>query len=145
MATSLVLVAATVVLHYGILLGCARWLPPGGGAKPHRVIVAIFAIIVAHAAEIWLLGFGYYVLADFEDLGAVIGKGSPLGVMDHVYFSGTVYSTVGFGDLYPMGPIRWMVVMEALTGLVMITWSASFTFLYMQRDWPWGDEDRHVE
>jgi hypothetical protein len=26
--------------------------------------------------------------------------------------------------------------MEALTGLVMITWSASFTFLEMQRDWP---------
>jgi hypothetical protein len=29
-----------------------------------------------------------------------------------------------------------MTGLEALTGLVMITWSASFTFLEMQRDWP---------
>jgi hypothetical protein len=42
---------------------------------------------------------------------------------------------VGFGDLVPHGAIRFMTGMEALTGLVMITWSASFTFLEMQRDW----------
>lgn len=47
-----------------------------------------------------------------------------------------VYTTVGFGDLIPIGPIRLMAGVEALTGLVMITWSASYTFLEMQRDWP---------
>jgi hypothetical protein len=49
-----------------------------------------------------------------------------------------VYTTVGFGDLLPQGAIRFMSGMEALTGLVMITWSASFTFLEMQRDWRVG-------
>ena len=54
-----------------------------------------------------------------------------------MYFSGIVYSTVGFGDLAPVGPVRLMAVLESVTGLVMIAWSASFTFIHMQRDWPW--------
>ena len=58
--------------------------------------------------------------------------------VDSFYFSVVAVTTVGFGDVYPVGPIRFMTGMEALTGLVMITWSASFTFLEMQRDWPAG-------
>jgi hypothetical protein len=54
---------------------------------------------------------------------------------DFVYFSAMTYSTVGFGDAVPVGAIRFLAGMEALTGFVMITWSASYTFLEMQRDW----------
>ena len=45
------------------------------------------------------------------------------------------YTTVGFGDVTPVGPIRFMAATEALTGLVLITWSASFTYLEMERFW----------
>ena len=44
-----------------------------------------------------------------------------------------MYTTVGFGDIAPLGPVRLLVGIEALAGLVLITWSASFTFLIMQR------------
>ncbi len=33
------------------------------------------------------------------------------------------------------GPIRFIGGTMALTGLVLITWSASFTFLEMERFW----------
>ena len=33
------------------------------------------------------------------------------------------YTTVGFGDVVPLGAICFMAGVEALTGLVMITWS----------------------
>ena len=46
-----------------------------------------------------------------------------------------VYTTVGFGDLVPAGPIRMISSTEALTGLSLITWTASFTYLQMQRVW----------
>jgi len=46
-----------------------------------------------------------------------------------------VYTTVGFGDITPEGPMRILVCIEALAGLVLITWSASFTFLVMQGYW----------
>jgi hypothetical protein len=49
--------------------------------------------------------------------------------------SAMTYTTVGFGDVVPVGAIRFVAGLEALTGLVMITWSASYTFLEMQRDW----------
>jgi hypothetical protein len=52
-----------------------------------------------------------------------------------VSYSAIVYTTVGFGDIVPVGPIRFMAGMEGLTGLVMITWSASYAFLEMHRDW----------
>ena len=57
------------------------------------------------------------------------------GYLDYVYFSALTNTTVGFGDFVPSGPVRFLAGMEALTGLVLITWSASFTFLEMQRYW----------
>ncbi len=56
-------------------------------------------------------------------------------LMDSVYFSFTTYTTLGFGDITPFGHLRHLVGIEALTGLVLITWSASFLFIEMQRLW----------
>ncbi|MBM3373365.1 MAG: two pore domain potassium channel family protein, partial [Betaproteobacteria bacterium] len=42
---------------------------------------------------------------------------------------------VGFGDVVPVGTIRFVAGMEALTGFLMIGWSASFTYLEMERFW----------
>ena len=49
--------------------------------------------------------------------------------------SAITYTTVGFGDVVPVGPIRFLSGMEALTGFVMIGWTASFTYLEMERFW----------
>ena len=61
-------------------------------------------------------------------------------LFDAVYFSAMTYSTVGFGDLSPVGALRLMSGMEAITGLLMITWSATFTYLEMSRLWTPGRE-----
>jgi hypothetical protein len=37
--------------------------------------------------------------------------------------------------MVPVGPIRFLTGMEAVVGLTLITWSASFTFLKMQKYW----------
>ena len=57
------------------------------------------------------------------------------GLLDFVYFSATVYTTLGFGDLVPTGAVRFLAGTEAVTGFLLISWSASFTFLEMQRFW----------
>jgi hypothetical protein len=56
-------------------------------------------------------------------------------LMDSVYFSFTTYSSLGFGDVEPIGDIRFLVGLEALTGLVLIAWTASFMYLEMSRYW----------
>lgn len=43
--------------------------------------------------------------------------------------------TLGFGDIIPIGAAEILTGFEALIGLGFITWSASFTFLEMQRYW----------
>ena len=54
---------------------------------------------------------------------------------DIVYFSGSLYTSLGFGDIVPIGESRIFAVTEAVVGLVLIAWTASFTYLEMQRNW----------
>jgi Ion channel len=132
---TLLVVALCVGLHYEVLSNISRFLGIVSHRPRRRVLILIMLILITHVAEIWLFGFAYYFLADLEDLGALIGTNIET-LPEYTYYSATVYTTVGFGDLVPTGAIRFMTGMEALTGLVMITWSASLTFLVMQRDWP---------
>ncbi len=55
--------------------------------------------------------------------------------LDLIYFSGATYTTVGYGDIYLLGQGRVIAVLEAVTGLVLIAWTASFTFFEMNRYW----------
>lgn len=56
-------------------------------------------------------------------------------LMDCVYFSFTTFNTLGFGDIQPIGEMRFLTGIQALTGLVLITWTASFLFVEMQKFW----------
>ena len=42
---------------------------------------------------------------------------------------------MGFGEIWPTGAVRFLAATEALAGFVLITWSASFTYLEMERFW----------
>lgn len=66
--------------------------------------------------------------------GAIAGSQS-LGFAECAYFSFSNYSSLGYGDLVPSGPLRFMAGMEALTGLVLIGWTASFMYSQMPRVW----------
>jgi hypothetical protein len=66
--------------------------------------------------------------------GAIAGA-HPAGLLDAVYLSATTFSTLGFGDLAPVGPVRFITGTEAVSGFILITWSASFLFLEMQQHW----------
>lgn len=66
--------------------------------------------------------------------GAVAGAPSA-GLLDTVYLSAMTFSTVGFGDVAPAGPIRFIAGTEAVLGLFLIAWSATFTYYEMERNW----------
>jgi hypothetical protein len=131
--TTIAIVALCVGLHYEVLNLCNRYLPALSRPRP-RVLILICVVLIAHIAEIWLFGIGYYMLAGNEAFGGLTGLPTS-ELPDFVYFSAITYATVGFGDAVPVGAIRFLAGVEALTGFVMITWSASYSFLEMQRDW----------
>jgi hypothetical protein len=132
--SAIAIVGLCVVLHYEVLSLCNRYLPVLSHRRRPRVLLLICFVLVAHIAEIWLFGAGYYWLAGSGELGSLAGLPTT-ELPDYVYFSAITYTTVGFGDVVPVGAIRFLAGVEALTGFVMITWSASYTFLEMQRDW----------
>ena len=132
--TAVVIVGMCAVLHYEVLSLSNRYLPALSRRRRPRVLILIGAVLLAHFAEIWLFGGGYYLLAGDARFGRVAGLESA-ALPEFVYFSAMTYTTVGFGDVVPLGAIRFMAGVEALTGLVMITWSASYTFFEIQRDW----------
>jgi hypothetical protein len=81
-----------------------------------------------------VFGSAFYVLTSYEGFGALIAPYG-MGFLDSIYFSAVCYSTLGLGDVVPTGAIRFVAGVESLTGFVLITWSASFTFLEMERFW----------
>jgi hypothetical protein len=77
---------------------------------------------------------GYYFMINSGVFGSLQGNFNNT-LLDCSYFSFTTYSTLGIGDVEPIAHIRFLVGLEALTGFVLITWTASFIFVEMQKVW----------
>ena len=99
-----------------------------------RVLAVVIIAFIAHVIEIWLYGLAFYFMHNSPNWGTLQGNydGS---LLDSVYFSFTSFSTLGFGDISPIGDIRFLVGLAGLAGFVLITWSASFLFFEMQKNW----------
>jgi hypothetical protein len=95
----------------------------------------ILSLILVHVVEIWLFAISAWGLVHGLDAGGHVNAPYTLGFIDYVYLSATTFTTLGYGDVFPSGPIRFLFGTEALTGFALITWSASLTFLEMQRYW----------
>ncbi len=134
LATVLV-VALCVLLHYEGLSWLSRGLLRLQGRARRHMLRGIFGVLVLHVLEIWIFGLAVFVLQQTDPRFGQIHGIDPGSLLDYVYFSAVTYTTVGFGDVIPTGPLRFLVGTEALAGFVLITWSASFTFLEMQRYW----------
>ena len=131
---SLLLVAVTVIVHYEFLRGISGLT--GRLSIPDRaqILVIIAGVLVAHLVEVTLYAAAYLAVENWMALGRIDGEieGS---VLDVFYFSITTYTTLGVGDVHPRGYLRLIAGFESLNGLVLIGWSASFTYLEMGLLW----------
>jgi len=128
------LLATAVSIHYEVLRLLSVWIPRLSIKNRFRVLFGIFGALIAHTLEVWLFAFGYYFMLGLEKFGYLAGNFNNT-LLDCVYFSYTSYTSLGIGDIYPVGEIRFLAGLEALTGLVLITWTASFMFLEMSKFW----------
>jgi uncharacterized membrane protein YgdD (TMEM256/DUF423 family) len=109
---------------------------------PHRmrILVVISGVFAVHIVNIWIYAIAYYLLIHFTDIGSLVsgtitGNHRALDFWGYLYFSAITYSTVGFGDVTPVGGLRMLAGAEALNGIVVIGWTVSFTYLAMERFW----------
>lgn len=132
--TTAVTIMICVLIHYEGLRLLNDVLPKLRGSHRRRIIFMILSLLFLHIIEIWLFGGAYYFLLHLDGFGELVGAPGA-SLIDCIYFSAAVFTTVGFGDIYPIGAIRTMTGTQGIVGLTMITWSASFTYVEMSKIW----------
>lgn len=133
------LIALTTVVHYEVLRGLNSALPRLRIPARSKLLVVMLAAFVAHGLEIALYGAALWGLVRGVDVGTLAGAGGA-SLSNCMYFSAETYSSLGFGDVIPVGPIRLLAGVEALNGLLLIGWTASYAYLAMERFWQLGQD-----
>ena len=129
-----VLVATAVLIHFEALNWLTKIIPTLNIKPRARVLFGVFGAIFAHVVEIWAFAFGYYFMIHQGGFGSLEGHFDK-SLMDCSYYSFVSYTSLGFGDIIAKGDMRFLSGLEALTGLVLISWTASFMFIEMQKFW----------
>jgi len=114
------------VLHYVCLISAMRKLKGRSFGGAIRMSVTLLVCGLAHISEAGVYALGYM-------LGEALGFGSFLGQanmtsMDVFYFSLVSYTSLGLGDIYPVGHLRFLAGIEALNGFLLISCSAALIF-----------------
>lgn len=133
------LVALTTLIHYEVLRLLNAYLPDLPVRARSKLLVVIFMAFAAHALEIGVYGVTLFWLIKLGDVGHLVAPGG-FSLGNCLYFSAETYTSLGFGDLTPVGPVRLLAGAEALNGLLLIGWSASFAYIAMERFWTIGHE-----
>jgi hypothetical protein len=133
LANTLIVVIA-VIFHYEFLYRLTLLLPRIQVRHRFRIVLGVGGALLAHVVEVWIFAIAYYLMHRADGWGYLEGNFDG-NLMDDVYLSFTIFTTLGFGDIQPHGDLRFLTGIESLTGLVLITWSASFLFVEMQRFW----------
>jgi len=134
---NLAVIGLAVMIHYEFLHRITLLLPNMLIRHRFRIVLGVFLALTAHAVEVWIFGISFYLMHHADGWGQLAGNFNGT-LLDCVYFSFTTYTTLGFGDIEPQGDLRFLTGLESLTGLLLITWTASFLYLEMSRYWDEG-------
>ncbi len=85
-----------------------KWLVRclSGFKKPSRFFILGIAIIVGFS-------IGYFKFGTLS-----IGNRNCISLLEAFYFSGVTFSTIGYGDIHPLGLTRIFAVVEGLLGII---------------------------
>ena len=134
---NLFVIGVAVMIHYEFLHQVTLLMPRVRIPHRFRIVMGVFVALTAHAVEVWIFAVSFFLMHKAEGWGHLEGNFAGT-LLDCVYFSFTTYTTLGTGDIVPHGDLRYLTGLESLTGLVLITWTASFLYLEMTRYWDEG-------
>lgn len=88
------------------------WLT-GGFLKPFRFVLAAILILLFFA--------GLYMLPIFEFNSSQNGLAHSLAFGEAIYFSGITFTTIGYGDISPIGLARLLAILEGICGISIMS------------------------
>ena len=133
-AVCLSLLITTTLIHYEVLRGLSVVLPRVRIQHRAKLILVIITTFIAHVVEILLYAVALYSLIHQPGLGS-LQEAENFSMATSLYFSAETYTSLGYGDVVPTGAVRLLAGAEALNGLLLIGWSASYTYIAMERFW----------
>jgi len=121
--SAVVLAALTVAVHAtGIAFLLRLHLQPWGVWHVTRMLLRmIWWLVLLHLAEISIWGLFY------------VWRGCLSNAESAFYFSGTTYTTLGYGDVVLAKPWRLLGPIEGLMGVLMCGLSTGFFFVIVSR------------
>ncbi len=142
--TTVVLVIVTVIIHCEALKRISDFVATLAYRPRVNVGLSVLGALLAHIIEVFVFAIGMKLLIDTGRYGKLVGL-DHVASEDVMHFSMVAYTSVGYGDIIPVGWLRFLAGMETLTGLVLIAWTASFMFLEMHKYWGLGDDLARVD
>ena len=108
----------TVGLHYELLVFISFFVLRVSGSKRIGVALAVTLALGAHIAEVAVYAIGWYllILTGEVELAHFEMEVFEPSLIDVFYFSGEVYTSLGFGDIVPVRGGQVLAVTEAVTG-----------------------------
>ncbi len=123
LAFSVVMVTATVTIHFGGLLGLLwilRNLSHRLNAATNRmreglvILLIVLGLVGITTVEVWLYALAYLAVGALNDFETAL------------YFSTTCFTTLGFGDIVLDRQWRIVSAIEGANGLLLFGWSTAF-------------------
>jgi hypothetical protein len=136
-ACATLLVLLTVSIHYEVMSTVSDRIVPWAQRHFHgrrMIAIAVAALMAGHIAEVWVWALAYIASLNAHGFGALTGDFDG-GFNSFLYFSAVCYTSLGDNGIRPEGAVRALAAAETLTGMMMIGWSASFTYLKMEQIW----------
>lgn len=100
-------------------------------------LAIVSALFLLHCFSAGVFAVGFWA-GEHMGLGTFVDEPN-MDAMDYFYFSLINITTLGLGDIYPVGHLRFMAGIESLTGFMLISVSASFLFRFTA---PQGESGR---
>lgn len=131
------LVALTVLIHTAGLILMAAVTPRLArrlGFHNHdigRTLVmtgTVLGILAILTLEVWSWALAYMLLGAARDFG------------DALFLSTAMFSTTGYGGIYPEAAWRLMTALEGINGFLMIGWSTAYLVRASTRHGPFRQD-----
>ena len=137
---TLVLFGLCGAVHYSVMSGLHKSLTGSKLSQGLRLQLGLFGVALAHIFEAGLYAVGF-TIGQKVGLGSFKGIDAPMTFMDTFYFSLVNYTSLGLGDIYPTGHLRFIAGAESLNGFLLISCSAALLFVVMQGNSPQNNGD----
>jgi len=130
-ALSVACIVLSVLLQFEMIGWLWRFNLERGSSNRVKIALSVSCLIGTHLLQVAVFASGYLIGERVLNLGTMAAS-HQIGMRDVFYYSAEVFSTLGLGDVYATSDLRMLTAIESLSGMLLLSWSASFIVIAVQ-------------